>query len=361
MIYALVLSVVNLAAFFSLVKVNRFLLLFLSLLVILTLVLFSGARYQTGNDWGNYTLFFERLRVNSYSDLFDQKFEFGYTLINYFVKLAGLDVGYVFLLSSFISVFILVAGLRRYNIVIVFALLFYMRYSFLQTNFMFVRQGISLSIFFYAIQFIVDKKAYKYFFLIAVACFFHISSLVLLPLYFFVNYRFNRFHYLFFLFFSLILMKLKFYGLLIQLLPFEALRGVAIAYMESDAWGRPSAFGFSSIERLVIVSFGYYIIFFSKYKDRVNQEFVVFFNIYFFGFLVYIVFFDVYVFAERFSIFFNVCAIYLLAFYVRFFRGFFSKLIFFILGSLLVWGFYLKTVFSGGSDSVFLPYQNFLF
>ncbi len=332
----------------------------LSLFVILLLVIFTGTRTETGNDWGNYLYFFEHLDIgeNFYSLSLISKFEPGYTFLNLVVKYIGGSLNEVFLFASFITIGIISISIRKYTQFWFIPILLYLRYSYLQTNMMFVRQGIAVAIFVYALQFIQKREKWKYFSLILIASLFHISALMLLPLYYLYGFKFNTRKYIILLIVSIISVQLNLINLIVHLIPFEFIKGPVLGYLQSEVWNRPSAVSFSTIERLFIVILG--LIYFNK-LNAIHKYFALFYNVYFLGVLLYFVFFNSYVFAERFSIYFNVLAMFLLVYYFELFKDKKQKIIYHMLLISFVSFFFLKTIYSNEQGNVYLPYNSYLY
>lgn len=330
------------------------------LIVFLCLVLLAGSRLETGNDWGNYLYFFEHLDIgeNFYSLSLISKFEPGYTFLNLVVKYIGGSLNEVFLFASFITIGIISISIRKYTQFWFIPILLYLRYSYLQANMMFVRQGIAVAIFVYALQFIQKREKWKYFSLILIASLFHISALMLLPLYYLYGFKFNARKYIILLIVSIISIQLNLINLIVHLIPFEFIKGPVLGYLQSEVWSRPSTVSFSTIERLFIVILG--IIYFNK-LNAIHKYFALFYNIYFFGVLLYFIFFNSYVFAERVSIYFNVLAMFLLVYYFELFKVKKQKIIYHILLISFVSLFFLKTIYSNDQGNVYLPYNSYLY
>jgi hypothetical protein len=324
------------------------------------LVLLAGTRHETGNDWGNYVDFFNRLDtgINIIELSLISKFEFGYSFINIFIKFIGGGINEVFLFISFLTILIISISIKRYTIFWFLPMLLYLRYSYLQTNMMFVRQGLALALFFYSIRYIKEKKQLKYLFTITFASFFHISVLILLPLYYIYIMKLKQKTYIFLLLLAILSVPLNLISVLANFIPFDFIRGPVLGYLSSEIWNRPSSISVSTIERLVIVLIG--IIYFNK-LDKLHTYFRLFFNIYFTGVLIYFISFNSYVFAERFSIYFNITAIILLVYYIKLFNGKYQKILYHIILIMFVASFFLKTIYNGNKENTYLPYKSYLY
>lgn len=116
--------------------------------------IFSGLRYETGQDWEAYKLFFDNIDTSvsvfrPYSDAGYSVpvYEIGYYLLNYLVKVIGGGYSTVFFLSSILSGLSIFRVGLLYRINNLYFLACYMGYSFLLLNFAQVRQSLALSVF----------------------------------------------------------------------------------------------------------------------------------------------------------------------------------------------------------------------
>ncbi|MFK2406265.1 EpsG family protein [Bacteroides fragilis] len=195
--YAFIILLVVFFSVFDFSNLNVFkkkiLLFFLSFI----LILFVGTRFETGDDWGEYTKVFDKIPL--VSDLWNDngmfllfRMEPGYILFNSVIKSFGGSINEVFLLSSIVVISLFFVFQKRYTLLPFLAVLLYMRYGYMQFNMMFVRQGIAISIFFYSLKYIEDKKIIKYLLINILSSLFHSSLLIVLPLYFVINRRYSN-------------------------------------------------------------------------------------------------------------------------------------------------------------------------
>ena len=117
--------------------------------------------------------------------------EIGYqTLCSIFNKCGFSYVGFAFFYSIILNNLV-IKFIYRYNYPLISVLIFIVTvYYSQQANL--VRQMMAVAIFLYATKFIISKQFQFYLFFIILASLFHVSSLILLPVYFFIlNYRFK--------------------------------------------------------------------------------------------------------------------------------------------------------------------------
>jgi hypothetical protein len=165
--------------------------------------LLLGFRRNVGTDYLNYIDYFK----------YDQQLAYlepGYNFINKIVYSCGGDAVWVFLTMAIISsVFIYLALNEKKVIYYPSALLCYILcFPFLTNG---VRQGLAVSIFFFSYIFIEQRKLYYFIILTLLSTFFHISALVLLPLYFILRKPLRKRNYviLYLLSFSFIFIKFQ--------------------------------------------------------------------------------------------------------------------------------------------------------
>ena len=151
----------------------------------------AGLRYETGIDWLTYTENFER--TNPINIVFSSGFGKGmflepsYGLICSCVKYFGGSIQSVFFIMAFISTCFLFKSIFLYSYNKVFSLLIYFCFVYLMLDMSGMRHAVAENIFFYSIQFIQKRKLIQYLLFIALAISFHLSAIILLPVYFIVN------------------------------------------------------------------------------------------------------------------------------------------------------------------------------
>ncbi|WP_027089516.1 EpsG family protein [Thomasclavelia saccharogumia] len=163
-------------------------------IVFILLVLLSGTRYYMG---GSDVYAYEGV-FNNVPDVFtilkyiftgvnngiNTNYESGYLLINSIIKSLGFNYFGFTLIISILFYFFMYNGLKPYvkDWSIVIAIFMY-KLMFYDT-FISIRQGLTIAIFFYAIQYIVNKKPIQYFLICFISFCIHRAALFLFPLYF---------------------------------------------------------------------------------------------------------------------------------------------------------------------------------
>ena len=113
-------------------------------------------------------------------------FEKGFAF--YFVLLKGIsnNRSFMFFMTALIMTLLHFRAIKNLSPLVYFSVFIFFCKFFLM-SFVYLRQGLAMGIIWLAIPYIQDKKYIKFFGLVFIACFFHKSSLVFIPLYFYGN------------------------------------------------------------------------------------------------------------------------------------------------------------------------------
>lgn len=162
---------------------------------ILLPILFVGLRLNVGTDYAAYVYMynlFAVININEYFTLTENSIEIGYYLLIQLSQLIGGIPWVMFLLASIITISVAYLAIKRLapnNIPMVFFLYLMTILPFTLNG---IRQGMAMSIVFFAISYIISGKFKKYLLFILLATSFHTSALLLLPLYFLRAIVLNR-------------------------------------------------------------------------------------------------------------------------------------------------------------------------
>lgn len=171
----------------------------LFLIVYLAVALTSGLRYETGTDYFAYS--------GIYSDIYPlhtaidrgQLFpimtliEPGYLFICSLFAMLGLSVNIMFLAISLTTTALLLNSIKNYipkyfN----FGVLSYFCFIFFLLDMSGVRQAIALNLFIFSIRYILDKRIFRFLFVISLAIVFHYTAAILIFFYPLYNMRFSK-------------------------------------------------------------------------------------------------------------------------------------------------------------------------
>lgn len=165
------------------------------------LICIAGLRYETGGDWDSYAeLFgdypsFSRL-IGNPVELWEQSTEEGFTLLCALVKSMGGTVQHLFFVVTLINITLITCALHKYTKYPVVALLCYYGILYFQLEMIYIRQATAVALCFFALQYIRPKKIVPYLIFILLACTFHRVAVLMIPLYFFLDYKIPEWVYL---------------------------------------------------------------------------------------------------------------------------------------------------------------------
>ncbi len=172
---------------FSLYK-NRYLGKIGILFAIMLPSLLAGFRYYVGTDYGTYYYCFSELNKVSYywilTDSFHMNMERGFLVTSKFVAdLLGAKATFGFYSFIIISIFILtiIKQYEKYNLTLCY-LFFLITINLSSYNIL--RQEVALVILFWGFKYIFNKNIFKYGLIVLLACQFHTTALLAVPLYF---------------------------------------------------------------------------------------------------------------------------------------------------------------------------------
>lgn len=170
---------------------NNFFTEVITIIIFFELILLMGFRYDVGIDYLTYESWF-------YDEHNGNKFEWIYNSLNYLVYISTGEFAVFTLLIAIITNYFIYKGLKAWNLnnyYLILAIFIYVSSIYFDFANM-MRQGVAVSIFFYASNFIVKRDYKKYFFLVFLAMGFHFSSIILIPLYFIRRTSFNLLIYI---------------------------------------------------------------------------------------------------------------------------------------------------------------------
>ena len=152
------------------------------------LILFFGLiRYDTTNDYSAYVVAFWDIKKGVY----DGWFEVGFVEFNKLFTFSKWGFVPLLMISLFIPYHQIYKILKREKILVIGSFVFLTFGYFIRFENI-VRQGISMGIFYYSLNYAIEKKIIKYITCVLIAVLFHTSSIILIPYYFLVRFFINR-------------------------------------------------------------------------------------------------------------------------------------------------------------------------
>lgn len=301
--------------------------------------LFAGIRYFVGIDYESYTLIFLTIANSST--------EPGFRFINLLISIIGLNVQWVFLISSFITFYFFYKGISKYSTDIFLSVFLLLFCGFFIESLNIVRQYIAISIFFYSVQFILSKNLMKYVLCIGLASCFHYSAILLISAYFILNLNIGKWWYLVLVVAFLLPFVLPITSVF-SLIPGYDIYFPASGLEREDSGSANLGIGFLS--KLLIGGVCLY------YYDRIvdtSEDSRLFLN----GFLTYLFllsFFRDFIVVVRLGYYFHIFLILLIPKFIQIFDDK-SKPVVYIL--ILIYGIMLLTINLSGAESKLVPYD----
>lgn len=277
---------------------------FRELLSFSILLIFLGFRGYIYSDVFSYYGFYSSLPKNLDNSIYDIGWEKGFVLYTAIIKYFNAN----YTVYQFISVFIDLLLLKKCADIYLtekyrpFVFLFYYVFYGFIVEVNLLRNIKSILLFFIALQYL-GKNFLKYFLLILVACLFHISSIIYIPLYFVLNKKFEKRIILALYIVGLVICLLRINYILAILSRFSGVLPGKISskvnfYINSKAYNQRYSLGFGFIERLCSFTFIYYFFYIKNYRNLTERE-TIFFNIAFIYFSIFLYFSELNILVER--------------------------------------------------------------
>jgi hypothetical protein len=279
LIYFALLLVVTLSVYLSQKTSNAAARFFLYFVTFASLVLVSGLRdASVGTDAGSYVWTFQS--ISSLSDVRNASGEPGVPLLAWFGKLIYDNYVTLFTLVATVVALCFLTGIRRLSLNPVVSVFVLLTAGIFYFSFNGMRQGVAIAVLFLAIPFIYYRKLWAFLVCIAVACFFHISAIMALPVYFIVP-RKNDFKYNA-LMFGVVVVSVLFFSELV------ALAGRLNArYLEYGAAVGQLSHGLAYAAS--VVGIGLFFLYFRRYVEQHRDWYDLLLNLYLLGVVVTVV------------------------------------------------------------------------
>lgn len=347
--------------FFSNEKLKRFF-FFISFI---TLVFFAGFRFDTGWDYNGYRDYYNNipslLEIPTYYDQFSAiYFEPGFKLFMSLLKALGIEFQGLLFITNFITTIFFFIFIRRVDNVVGYKnvmVLLYFSTVFLYTNFSVLRQGIAISLWLFAIDYL-NKSSFKYTLLVLLGCLFHYSVALFLILPILMTFRPNQRFLIFIMIASVVVysLNIKWLQMISPLFP-DFVYSKLSHYWESERFGSARSLGFGFIEKLLFILTIVFFYFYKLKNEYIKKEFYPYVIIYFLYFICYMLFFEATIVYDRTRLYFASFSICVFPFLLRFF-SYYSKLII-QLGILAYSLFMFNNILSSDANKlVFIPYHS---
>lgn len=345
---------------FEIKKISKTLFVFL----IFYLIIHDGMRWEIGTDWKNYNEYFNNC-LNSGSNT--MSFSIGYVIINVLVRTISDSYTLFLFVHAFIVYGLLAYSIYRLSPKPIFSLLLYygMMLPYLGMN----RQIIALVICLFSLLFLLKEEKKKFILGVIIASLFHTSCLLFLVALFLRKEI--KTNYLIISLTTVIVLAL--FGL-VNKLPLN----IIYIFASDDPMSTINKIGFYAennfldtniiftvlaiFKRLIWLIITFFIIRYTKLK---NNKLILFFNLYFFGSLVYILFNNtiLQIIVARGLIYFNIFEIFVISYILLLNRNILFRTIiistltvYSYIGVLKGFNFYKEDL----GEDIFRPYKSIL-
>ncbi|OAP71941.1 EpsG family protein [Psychrobacter sp. SHUES1] len=161
---------------------------------LLILSVFSGIRnYTVGTDSPNYTKYF-RYNLNPYNFSFNENVEYGYQLFTYILLNLTHNYFWLFFISSLIVVGCYLVSIRKLSVNYTLSVFIFITLGTYTFFFNGLRQGIAMALIALATPALISKQLIPFLLIVILASSFHISALVLLPVYLLLHSKIQNYY-----------------------------------------------------------------------------------------------------------------------------------------------------------------------
>lgn len=158
-------------------------------LIFITLTLFGGLRYMVGTDFAGYCEIFDNIAADWYVETYAGT-ERGYVWMNRLISLFTKESQAVIFMANLIICWLGVAALRKYGRFAPFGLYIFFT-TLYYSSFNLIRQGMAAAFVFLALGCAADRKMGKSMLLVIAGAFFHKTALMMVPVLFLMQFRYQ--------------------------------------------------------------------------------------------------------------------------------------------------------------------------
>ena len=162
----------------------------LFVVLVIGMILVSGFRDMIGGF--DVYVYGEVYEIDNIRMFLYPNFEWGFKIYYFVLKLFSSNREFLFFVTAVLMISLHSTLIKKLSPLFGLSIFIYFCKFFLM-SFVYLRQGLAMGIIWFAIPFLLDKKYGKAFLMVALAFFFHKSSLVFLPFLLIANYRFTAF------------------------------------------------------------------------------------------------------------------------------------------------------------------------
>ena len=267
-------------------------------LVLLAIIIVAGLRESyVGTDYSGYLDYYNYILEHGKRSPFFKNNEMGWEYLNFIFAKAGILPEVFFGLIAGLIWFFFIMGSYKFQYLLPLMFFFIFTNGFFFWTLSGLRQSITIMMFFYAIKYIIEQRPLHYAIIIFSASLFHLSALIMLPVYFLGKIRFNQ-KIVFILFVSsLLLMGNEWFAVQIKsLIIFIAekldMLSIYLAYLESEKFALNNERLGSGLGVFLRIITALYILYKSKSILKKQPTLTIYFVLFFIGSILSNIFFS---------------------------------------------------------------------
>lgn len=247
-----------------------------SLLIFVLMLLLVSLRHEVGTDWDAYYDFYTRVRST-------ENVEVGYSFLNNVFSDLGLHYNIFIFVINAIALTLMFCFLNRNTLLLSIGALIFFSDLFLYLNLSGIRQGIALSITCFSINFAIQRKLFYFLVCISLAACFHFTAVVFLIVYFLPRGKIRILTVIFcasaFLLCNLFLQSIS------ELITLYTIKSADFYTSQQEKIDNIMSLFYVGIAKRAVIVFAVFI--FGRKMFHLSNTYY-FFNIYMFGFGVYL-------------------------------------------------------------------------
>ncbi len=251
-VYILNLFISTILNFFSRIMKNKYIKIsaIIGGLAMMLPIFICGLRYNVGTDFENYQQWFNYYLSNKISLKSE---EIGFGILIKLIQLFTRNPQFLFLTVAAIINILIILFIRKHTKYFELGYFLFVALYFYYSTFNILRQWIAIAIFLYAIKYIYSRNIKKYLIFIFIACTFHKTAIIAIPIYFILNMKLNKKNIIIILLMILIL----YFGLDIILLRVSTIFNINTAkylnYFNKDDTIGANGYAYSSITMIALI------------------------------------------------------------------------------------------------------------
>lgn len=373
MFYLLLFLLICLFTIFELINIEYKYQTYMTLFIVLIFVLVAGLRYETGVDWLVYEKMLETTPpITDITDDFGRVLifstpDYGYCLLMSIVKYFGGSIQVIFFITSCASMFFIYKGVNCYSESRIVSLLIYFSLFFFILDMSGLRQGFSLSVFFYSIKYIHQRKFWIYLAIILFAASFHWSAYLLIPVYFIAKRRFSSTSLIVFFCISLIIFFFNISWLektitaIFPSLESEVFAAKLLVYTTNDKFAEGRQLTANTIASILfyITTFAFCIFYRDRLEER-NKYFYLFFNIYICQIFAFFCLYELIEMADRLRLYFLISNVVLFPSMIYLFQVKKERILAFTYAGVFAFFSCMPYILNAPTTIAYYPYQNYV-